>query len=1228
MASLTAAGELAFSLSPGMPAKDESPIFLTETMVNHLPLTIRGTSQTSTTCNWFRGADRSTWRSHVPTFGAVDLGEVYPAVTASIVAAGPTVEKVFVVQPGGKPQAIRLRISGADSINVSSTGELCAYSPAGKVQFSKPVAYQDVDGHRNYVEVGYAMTGSTYGFWLGDYDSSSPLTIDPMFSFTYYGGSSGEQIPNRPAPDGIIDHQGNIIMVGSTQSVDLPVPGGSDNTLDGPYDVFIAKFSPDLGQLLAATYLGGSASEVANEVAVDDEDNIYVLGNTESADFPTTSNAFDRTHAGGQDAFVAKFSPDLSQLSASTYLGGSRGDFAQYVIVNGTGDVYIGIFTESNDLPTFPDAFDSDGTIGGIYDLYLAKFSGDLETLQTATYFGGSDRECLLNLAFGLTGNIYFMGSTESNDFPITAGAYDQTCPGGFVAMDGFVSCLGPDLDTLIASTYIGGSAAEFPYGLAIDANGDVYITGHVGETWPTTPGAYDRTYGGGPEIYDDVGVARLSGDLTTLIASTYIGGSEWDHGSTIMIDGAGGVYVAGTTGSLDFPTTPDADDPTFNGVLDIFVVKLDVNLTTLQSSTYYGGPGTELGDLAAVVAPGEVYITGLSEGLDFPPPLGGYDMSYNGGTDVFVAKLCLDTDCDGDGVLNVDDNCVITPNADQSDADGDGFGDLCDVCPADFNPAQEDINGNGVGDLCEIPETWYVQADGLGEAPTIQAAIDSTTHDDTVLVADGVYTGPGNWTLDFRGRRILLRSENGPRQTIIDCQGSSTTPRRAFTFDSNEDSTFVVDGFTFTNGYGEYFSGGFSGGAMLINNCSPVIQNCIFIGNRAVFGGAVYSYHTSAHLANCTFAGNSAPYGAAVFGYTQATAELENCVVAFNSGGQPVYCLESSTATLACCDVYGNAGGDYVGAIAGQNGINGNFSADPLFCDRENGDWGLSSNSPCLPANNGCAVLVGALDSGCVCNCGLWGDLTGDEAINPLDVIYMVNFIYRQLDARVQPPYCPYEAGDIDCDDQINPVDVVHYINYVYKNITPWPCEPCPPDDSLLEIPLGTSPLIDGIINAGEWSDAATREFAIDGHVAITVMIKHDGTNLLAAYYYLFEQEENLCFPELLIDAGNDKTEDWLNDDWWFHVSATDCEAHGTYDVWNDCSVVQPDWQGVPNFKSSQPLDTFEVAIRLVKIGVAPGDTIGLAFRAEYVPYIYGYWPTAAMAESPATWAVAILKQ
>lgn len=251
-------------------------------------------------------------------------------------------------------------------------------------------------------------------------------------------------------------------------------------------------------------------------------------------------------------------------------------------------------------------------------------------------------------------------------------------------------------------------------------------------------------------------------------------------------------------------------------------------------------------------------------------------------------------------------------------------------------------------------------------------------------------------------------------------------------------------------------------------------------------------------------------------------------------------------------------------------------------------------------------------------------GDASGDSQLNIGDPVFLVNYIFKGGPAP--DPLC---WADADSEGSINIADAVYLINFIFKGGPP-PSSDCCSPDSFLEIPFAAPAEIDGIIDVGEWDDAVQRQFVIGNQVAVTVMIKHDGANLLAAYLYYFGGEESLCFPEVLIDAENDKSENWMSDDWWFHVSGTDCEANGTYDIWDDCSVEQPDWEGVPNFEMvPEPpiLDTFELRIPFTKLGVGVNDTLGLAIRVESVPSLYGYWPPGAAVESPATWAVGILK-
>ena len=341
---------------------------------------------------------------------------------------------------------------------------------------------------------------------------------------------------------------------------------------------------------------------------------------------------------------------------------------------------------------------------------------------------------------------------------------------------------------------------------------------------------------------------------------------------------------------------------------------------------------------------------------------------------------------------------------------------------------------------------TWYILPDGTGDAPTIQAGIDSAFNGDEVVLADGTFTGEGNRDIDYHGKAIIVRSQsNDPGVCVIDCQGLG----RGFDFHSDEGSESVLEAVTITNGSAPESYG--KGGGIRCSGASPTLTNCTFSGNSARHGGGMFCqdnphsltgptltgctfsgnsaalagggmacWGPCATLTNCTFSGNSAGvYGGGMscglgsptltnctfsgnnsgdegggmdceeasptlLGCTfsgnsaasagggmflfDASATLTSCIIAFSADGAAISCY-ISTAILACCDIYSNADGDWTFCIADQYGVDGNFSADPLFCDPDLGDFTLHSNSPCAPGNHpdGAACgLIGALGVGC----------------------------------------------------------------------------------------------------------------------------------------------------------------------------------------------------------------------------------------------------------------------
>jgi hypothetical protein len=345
-------------------------------------------------------------------------------------------------------------------------------------------------------------------------------------------------------------------------------------------------------------------------------------------------------------------------LTYSTYLGGSLWDEAMAIAVDASGNAYVAGYTESDDFPTagpmqLPHATD--------YDVFVTKLSQSGSALIYSTYLGGcqdcthsSDDEAY-GIAVDSSGNAYVSGYTESDDFPVTPGAF-ATNNGGL--RDAFLTKLYPAGDGLVFSTYLGGFWDDWASGIAVDASNNVYVAGETrSPDFPTAP-LYPYCVPGtcpfqnhiAGEYGDrDAFVTKFNAVGSGLLFSTYLGGGYDDGASDIALDAAGNAYVTGNTRSPNFPTTPGAFDTTIGGVIDGFVTKLSVLGSQLIYSTYLGGGSSPIvaghddyPRAIAVDGSGSAYVTGETYSNDFPTR-SAFDASFNGGEDAFVTKLSAD---------------------------------------------------------------------------------------------------------------------------------------------------------------------------------------------------------------------------------------------------------------------------------------------------------------------------------------------------------------------------------------------------------------------------------------------------------------------------------------------------------------------------------------------------------------------------------------------------------
>lgn len=613
----------------------ESLIFTAQPLLHPI-----GTDKGDAVVNYFVGS-REDWHSNIPVYNSIYFESVWPFIDLHLYAHDRNVEKVFDLEPGSNVDDIQISFSGIRNIQVNSEGELVLDANGTMLTMTAPIAYQDIDGRRNYVDVSYVVHEQTYGFELGSsYDSDYPLIIDPLLASTYAGG---QYIDEGSAL--AVDDSGNVYVAGRAETGYPTTNGAFDEINDSlridvhcHFDAFVSKFNGDLTKLISSTFIGGPCDDDAGAIAVDDDGNVYVAGSAEFG-YPTTPGAYQETRVGCQSLFgcsangmISKLDGDLTTLLASTYIGGTTISVTRVNSISlHDGNVFIAVETRDPAFPTTTGSFDE--TFNGGYDIAVSKLNSDLTTLLASTFVGGAGNEIPKGITLDNSGNVYVAGSADLG-YPTTSGAYDETFNGsGDVA----ISKLSNDLATLLGSTFIGGTGFDgmFTPMITTDASSNVYVavvTDGVG--YPTTPGSFDETRNGD----NDVAISKLSPDLSALEASTFLGGTGRERVTAIALDSLGYVYVAGDA-DAGFPATPGAFDETHNGAADGFISKLDNNLSSLVASTYIGGINND-GILAmAVDSGGSVYVAGRAES-GYPTTPGAFDETFSSGLDVIVSKL------------------------------------------------------------------------------------------------------------------------------------------------------------------------------------------------------------------------------------------------------------------------------------------------------------------------------------------------------------------------------------------------------------------------------------------------------------------------------------------------------------------------------------------------------------------------------------------------------------
>lgn len=624
---------------------------------------IEARRRSSTRINYLLGNEPAKWVRGIPAYGEVVYRELWPGIDLAFGSGTGRLKYEVRVAAGASVERIQLSYPGARRLSLDARGNLRIHTARGVLKESAPLSYQIVHGQRTNVASRFVLHGRrAYGFAVDAYDPSRPLVIDPALHYSTFIGGFDEDSAQAIAVDG----SGSAYVTGYTRSSNFP------RTIGPPFvgpsflsDGFVVKLSPGGDAVVYATFFGGTGFELGKSIDVDSDGNAYVVGETGSSNFPTTPGAYDRTFGSFQDPFALKLAPDGGSLVWSTYLGGAGSEAWVRGKRASDGTVYVvGSTSAATDIvpigvPTFQP------TRNGPSDGFVQRLNPSGSGLVYATYLGGSLHDATTAIALGAGGRIYLTGWTQSSNFPTTEGGYDRTHNGSQFPCCGFGDAYVVALDgeTLAYGTFLGGRGDDDGREVAVAPGSpeNVYVTGNAGSLtccpptrpffsdFPTTPGSFDTTFSG----ISDAFVARVDPGATggsSVVWSTFVGGSASDGPSALVVDAAGNAYAGGGTVSVDFPTTPGA--ATRLSALNFFVgsvwaASLNPQGTRLRwSSPLEGPPGPGRGDdqlsALALDASGTLYAVGRTWTAGFPVTRRAYDTTWNGGLlgDAFVSKF------------------------------------------------------------------------------------------------------------------------------------------------------------------------------------------------------------------------------------------------------------------------------------------------------------------------------------------------------------------------------------------------------------------------------------------------------------------------------------------------------------------------------------------------------------------------------------------------------------
>lgn len=597
----------------------------------------QGKSPVNTKYNFFIG-EESDWAGNARGFQKAHYEGLYPKVDLEIYLHYGHLKYDLIVQPGGSPKAISFVYEGHEGIAIKE-GRLQVHTRFNVLEEQVPIAYQWIEGRKVEVLAKFTLQNEVVGFeFPNGYNTNYELIIDPELVFSSYSGSSQDNWGFSAT----YDSEGNTYTAGLTRGEgSFPVTTGvfrsspiSDAGNSTTADIGILKFSPTGEELIYATYLGGTGTDLPHSLLVNNKNQLIVFGSTGSADFPVTGNAFDRTfnrgvsfntdinmnYNEGSDIFVTVFNETASALIGSTYVGGTGNDgidltgfgeltrnygdqFRGDLQVDANDNIYFVSTTYSQDFPMLGSGFQR--VHGGGQDGVVASLTPNLNAMRWSSFIGGGRNDGVFSARFNSLGQLVICGGTRSTNFPTAGNPLNRFFQG---EVDGFVSVISANGQSLLASTFLGTASYDQAYLLDLDENDNVVVFGQ-------TLGRYGVV---GNNVYSNPNsgqfLHKLNPSLSNTIFSTVFG-SGADAGGNVsinirptafLVSNCGDMFLAGWGGSLresheaqstsNMPTTPDnipATRQTSAGD-DFYLMIMASDATELLYGAYIGGENTD----------------------------------------------------------------------------------------------------------------------------------------------------------------------------------------------------------------------------------------------------------------------------------------------------------------------------------------------------------------------------------------------------------------------------------------------------------------------------------------------------------------------------------------------------------------------------------------------------------------------------------------------------------